>query len=118
VADTPFAETEALLALLRDDEPAAVGIVDDMLPGERRAFGAVLGRLAMLVDGRQRCPRCGGWAADEDAVMQRLPDRRWHRACHLADLEQRAARGDRRARAILELTRRARSAARRMGDET
>jgi hypothetical protein len=57
-ARTPFAETEALLAVMEEDEDAALEILDDMLPGERRAFMAHLNRLSLLADDTQRCPRC------------------------------------------------------------
>jgi hypothetical protein len=58
VAETPYAETEALLAVLREDEDEALRIVDDMLPGERRRFVEQLDRLSLLADDTQRCPGC------------------------------------------------------------
>lgn len=84
MAETSFAETEALLAVMSEDDDEALRILDDMLPGERRALVGHLSHLSYLADDRLRCPRCGQPAEPLGSVsVGHLggPRRQWHRSC-------------------------------------
>lgn len=88
MAETPFADTEALLALLRGDTEAAQNIIDEMLPGERRTLHEAARELANRSDDRNRCGGCGRYIDTNDArhdiTVGRLggPTTRWHRNCY------------------------------------
>jgi hypothetical protein len=84
-ACTQFAETEALLAILEEDEDEALRILDDMLPGERRWLINRLDRLSLLADDTQRCPRCRKFV-DLTGCVSRMNFNtgerdNWHRDC-------------------------------------
>lgn len=55
--ETQFLETNALMALLREDEAEAEAILKDMLPGELGALSRVCGQLAMMARDEQRAKR-------------------------------------------------------------
>ncbi len=86
MAQTPWLETEALLAVMSEDEDEALRILDEMLPGERRAFVEHLDRLSLLADDTQRCQGCGK-LADPLASVSRVSigfgrsREHWHREC-------------------------------------
>lgn len=84
--ETPYVETEALLALLNDDEERALALIADMLPNERASFAKVAARLAALTDGHCWCFRCGAAVALADSVTTfARPSRTYHRACLAAE---------------------------------
>lgn len=108
--DARVVATEILLAVMRGDEDDALRLLDQVLTeNERTALAGHARRLTDLADRRKRCPMCGGWAADEEAVLVDLGSGadgagsrwRWHRACHEVDLSRRASAGDRRAQMLL-----------------
>jgi hypothetical protein len=47
---TPFVETEALLAVMNDDQRTAYDLIADMLPGEREVFSQQVSILLQLVN--------------------------------------------------------------------
>lgn len=57
MAQTPYAETEALLAVMSEDSDRARTLLDDMLPGERRTFARQVGALANML--AEYCDLCG-----------------------------------------------------------
>lgn len=108
--DARVVATEILLAVMRGDEDGAMRLLDqELTESDRDALVTHARRVAELADGRNRCPLCGGWAADGEAVVVDLGSGangsgsrwRWHRACHEVDLSRRASAGDRRAQMML-----------------
>lgn len=84
MAETPYAETEALLAMLNDDEDEALRILGEMYPRERRALVEKLDRLSLLAEDRFRCPRCRKPVEPISSVsVGHLgePRAQWHREC-------------------------------------
>lgn len=64
MSTTPYAETEALLAVLNGDTARARQLLDDMLPGERRVFTGQLNILADMV--AEYCDLCGEHLPEDD----------------------------------------------------
>lgn len=83
MADTPFADTEALLALMRGEPEAAQDLIDEMFPAERRALHAAAEQLAGRSDDGNRCPGCGRYVEGVGMSVSRLGDghQKWHPEC-------------------------------------
>jgi hypothetical protein len=85
VTETQFVETEALIALMRDEPDEAQQIIDEMMPGERHALAAAATELGRRADDRYRCPGCGDWIERHEPREsvglggRNLQD--WHPAC-------------------------------------
>jgi hypothetical protein len=95
MAQTPYAETEALIAVMSEDEDEALRILDDMLPGERRRFVDQLDRLSLLADDTQRCPRCRKLVDPLASVMRAsVGTGQWHRDCLEAQRAEQGCEGD------------------------
>lgn len=97
MAETPYLETEALLAVMNGDEEEALRIIDEeMSPRERRTFIDQLDRLSLLADDTQRCPRCKK-LVDPLASVSRIsvgfgsPREHFHRECLDAQRAEEAA---------------------------
>jgi hypothetical protein len=86
---TPFADTEALLACLDGDEGAALAIIGDLLPFERRTLADAVDRLAEYVEPRNWCPGCHSYVPAARATVSHGLFR-WHRGC----LKEAAATGE------------------------
>ena len=105
MSETPYVEADALLALIRDDRDEAVRLLNEMTAAERASLASSAEKLAHLADDRNRCRGCGEVPATlAGVVFVGFGTReRWHNACYTIELERRAALGDRRARAHLNL---------------
>ncbi len=101
MSETPFAETELLLAVMQGRHDRAVALAEDMLPSERRRFVEQLNQAADYV--HYLCDTCGhyvpptprpenAWTSPPprpgDRVIATInalsPDREskvWHRRC-------------------------------------
>jgi hypothetical protein len=84
MSETPYVETDALLAVIRGDVEEARRLVDEeMMPGERAALLGHLHELAFLVDDRNRCQGCGEPVRARDGISIGLGSREiWCRPCH------------------------------------
>jgi hypothetical protein len=90
-AETPYAETEALLAVMNGDEEEALRLVDELLPGERAALVKHLRKLAHIADDTQRCVECKRPVDPWKSVFIFRGGTNWHAEC-LATNRKRATR--------------------------
>lgn len=101
MSETPYAETELVLAVMNEDDERARQLVEDMSPGERERLSGQLGRVDDYL--HHVCAACGRYVppnprpekswehpapGPEDRIMATLnalsPDREsktWHRRC-------------------------------------
>ncbi len=93
-----------LAELLTASTDELSAMVQDLPTACRRTLRERAALIADIADGRNRCQRCGRWASATGRENPLQPHR-WHRPCFDADLVERAARGDARARTILSLRR-------------
>jgi hypothetical protein len=86
MSETPYVETDALLAVMRGDVDEARRLVDgEMMPGERAALLGHLRELVFLVDDRNRCEGCGEPVRPTEGISVGLGARTiWCRPCHAA----------------------------------
>lgn len=88
--ETPYIETNALLAVMNGNDDEALKLVDELLPGERANLVKHLSRLSALADDRYRCRGCGQTTANNRASTVIYsgylggPRAAWHRECHAA----------------------------------
>ncbi len=97
MSDERFAESGALLAIIRGDDIRAMELIKDMLTGERLNLVDAADRLAEIAHPGNTCLRCGEFVEREGSQKAKSPDgrwlvQRWHRVCY----EQTSAGGGRR----------------------
>lgn len=88
--ETPYVETEALLAMMRGDRDEALRLVDEMLPNERASLSAAACALATFADSRNRCPGCDRFVPLTEAITVGLlgPRELWHRSCRDESMQE------------------------------
>lgn len=86
MAETPYVETEVLLALLNSDRVHAIELVSDMSETERLALQAIAEQMVKLLDPEEWCAQCGRWTHpgdDGDNYPRIRWNRRWwHHPCY------------------------------------
>ncbi len=79
---TEYTETNALIAVMEDDEDEAVRLLDSMLPMERRTFDDQLAKLRRLTSGYGFCDECRlPIKVLTDSVTEFVTQLSFHRAC-------------------------------------
>lgn len=80
--ETPYAEADALLALLAGDQERALELVAQLLPGERLALRDAARHLADIADPGSYCPGCHRYVPAGEAAGGYLhAGDRWCRGC-------------------------------------
>lgn len=91
MAETPYVETEVLLALLNEDEEHAIELIRGMSESERAQLGAVTRLMRLMLSPQSWCPGCGEYVDHRGTVLSLLAERDgWHVACreqHRAAIE-------------------------------
>lgn len=79
--ETPYVETEVLLALLNEDEEHAIELLTDMSESERGEFLATVGRLMQMLRTVSWCVGCGQYREPSAWDLGAMWPNRWHPTC-------------------------------------
>lgn len=80
MAETPYVETEVLLAFLEEDEQRAISLLTEMTENERAELEAVLHVMLKYVSRPSWCLGCGGFLGVQ-AALTWVSRHRWHPVC-------------------------------------
>jgi hypothetical protein len=80
MGETPYVETELLLAFLNEDDEAAIRLAEEMSQGERDSLLGHLVQMRDLLSAKSWCLGCGRYL-DPSPQGEPWTDR-WHDECH------------------------------------